>query len=133
MHKKTKKRLYFWALIVFSISIGACIILYNLSDNITYFLTPTKLIENKTYKEIKLGGYVQTGTINKISLEEIEFELTDRFNKIKVLYKGPVPMIFRDDQGVVVTGSLRKDGVFVARLMLTKHDEKYKPKDILKR
>jgi len=36
--------------------------------------------------------------------------------------------LFREGQGVVVTGNLNAKGIFVANNVLAKHDENYMPK-----
>ncbi|MGV3563874.1 MAG: cytochrome c maturation protein CcmE, partial [Nocardioides sp.] len=38
----------------------------------------------------------------------------------------------REGQGVVAEGTLRDDGVFVAKRVLAKHDEKYMPREVSK-
>jgi len=127
MHIKTKKRILFGALFFLAFAAGIAIILYNLSGNISFFVTPTELLAKPVHTELKLGGYAKDGSLHKIEIDEIEFEITDRVNKVKVRYKGPIPAIFREGQGVVVTGSY--DGaVFHAKELLAKHDEKYMPK-----
>ncbi|NBO24444.1 MAG: hypothetical protein EBU93_04320, partial [Chlamydiae bacterium] len=65
----------------------------------------------------------------KISIDESEFIVTDKLNSVFVKYKGALPMIFREEQGVVVIGSFdSKSKIFYAKSVLAKHDEKYKPK-----
>ncbi|MDX1917148.1 MAG: cytochrome c maturation protein CcmE [Rickettsiaceae bacterium] len=133
MHAKTRKRLYEWLFIFISCAVGVAIILYFLSDTIAYYVTPSKLLEESFLpkQQLKLGGYVQTGSLNKISIEESEFVITDRSKSIKVKYTGPLPMIFREEQGVVVIGTFdREKQIFTATSLLAKHDEKYKPKNI---
>ncbi len=129
MHKKTKTRLYLIGSFFLFISVGVYLILYNLSSNISFFVTPTELIEKKTKEEIKLGGYVRADSLKTLSLDEIEFEITDKTNNIKVWYKGFVPSIFREEQGVVVIGKYdHTSHTFIAKELLAKHDEKYRPK-----
>lgn len=129
MHYKTRNRLFFWSLSILSIILGIAVILYNLSDSISFFVTPTILIKENIKSEVKLGGYAKKSSIKKLSIDEIEFLLTDRVSEINVRFKGPIPMIFREDQGIVVTGKLEGD-IFKASQLLVKHDEKYMPKNI---
>ena len=49
---------------------------------------------------------------------------------IKVTYKGVVPDLFREGQGVVTEGMLDADGNFTADTVLAKHDENYMPKEV---
>jgi cytochrome c-type biogenesis protein CcmE len=44
-----------------------------------------------------------------------------------VVYRGLLPDLFREGKGVVASGKLQEDGVFVAREVLAKHDENYMP------
>lgn len=115
---------------ILSFLLGISIILYNLSDNIAFFVTSTDLIQKPIYQEVKLGGYVVVDSLKKLDVDDIEFLITDLTNAIKVRYKGQVPSIFREDQGVVVTGKIQNNGTFIASSLLAKHDEKYKPKKL---
>ena len=49
-----------------------------------------------------------------------------------VVYRGMLPDLFREGQGVVAEGTLGADGVFTAREVLAKHDEKYMPPEVAK-
>ncbi len=49
---------------------------------------------------------------------------------MKVTYKGQLPDLFREGQGVVAEGTLQGDGTMTADTVLAKHDEKYMPKDV---
>jgi cytochrome c-type biogenesis protein CcmE len=45
---------------------------------------------------------------------------------VPVRYEGILPDLFKEGKGVVAQGQF-KDGVFVAREVLAKHDENYMP------
>ena len=47
-----------------------------------------------------------------------------------VAYKGILPDLFREGQGVVAEGALDSSGVFRADTVLAKHDETYMPKEV---
>jgi cytochrome c-type biogenesis protein CcmE len=47
-----------------------------------------------------------------------------------VTYRGVLPDLFREGQGVIVQGRLTADGVVVASEVLAKHDENYMPKEV---
>ena len=49
---------------------------------------------------------------------------------LPVAYKGILPDLFREGQGVVAEGSLDSSGVFRADTVLAKHDENYMPKEV---
>ena len=56
--------------------------------------------------------------------------MTDKKNNLLVVYRGVLPDLFREGQGVVVEGSLAADGSFTASSVLAKHDEKYMPPEV---
>jgi cytochrome c-type biogenesis protein CcmE len=43
-----------------------------------------------------------------------------------------LPDLFREGQGVVVSGAFREDGIFAATTVLAKHDETYMPPEVAK-
>ena len=56
--------------------------------------------------------------------------MTDGNTSVPVVYKGILPDLFREGQGVVVLGVEQPDGVFKASEVLAKHDETYMPKEV---
>jgi cytochrome c-type biogenesis protein CcmE len=60
----------------------------------------------------------------------VTFEVADNTAKLPVTYKGILPDLFREGQGVVAEGSLDNTGVFRADTVLAKHDETYMPKEV---
>ena len=59
-----------------------------------------------------------------------QFQVADGSAKLPVAYKGILPDLFREGQGVVAEGALDASGVFRADTVLAKHDETYMPKDV---
>jgi cytochrome c-type biogenesis protein CcmE len=57
----------------------------------------------------------------------VKFFMTDKQNEILVTYRGVLPNLFREGQGVVVTGKLTDQHMLDATEVLAKHDEKYMP------
>lgn len=49
---------------------------------------------------------------------------------MKVVYTGILPGLFREEQGVVTEGDIRRGRVFVADSVLAKHDQNYMPKEV---
>ena len=104
-----------------------------LEENIIYFYTPNELkkkygnvknIENK----IRIGGLVLEDSV-VINKNESIFEITDKKNNIKVFFKGQLPDLFREGQGIVAEGIL-KDNKLIANQVLAKHDENYMPPEV---
>ena len=46
------------------------------------------------------------------------------------MFKGDLPDLFREGQGVVTEGAFDASGVFEAKEVLAKHDERYMPKEV---
>ena len=78
----------------------------------------------------RMGGMVVEGSIE--TTEGLRFDVTDMAVTVPVIYTGAdqVPDLFGDGQGTVLTGSY-VDGVFMAETILTKHDEKYMPAEVI--
>lgn len=115
-----------------SISLGLGIILNHFSDQLVFFYTPTKLqhapvISSQT---IRIGGLVKPGSITHPDPLTTIFTLTDNEHDIIVTYHGILPNLFREGQGTVAEGKLTKPSLFLATSLLTKHDEKYMPREL---
>lgn len=129
--KRKYKRLQLIIITIVVISIGLWLILKNFNQNIVFFYSPSELKEKSiTNKVIRLGGFVEKNSIIKIDNGlTTEFSLTDGKNSLSVKFTGILPTLFREDQGIVAQGNLI-DNIFIAKELLTKHDENYKPKEI---
>ena len=99
----------------------------NFKNNLMFFYYPAQLLQQQPASEvIRLGGIVEAGSIKKFTDGRVEFIVADTTHAIKVKYQGILPDLFREGQGVVVSGSMQ-NGVFQAGGVLAKHDENYKP------
>ena len=58
------------------------------------------------------------------------FRVTDLASTVSVSFRGLLPDLFREGQGVVAEGQLDAKGVFVASEVLAKHDENYMPPEV---
>ena len=118
--------------ILLILSTSTFLILKALKDNIVFFYSPTEMIENfktkKNVKKIRIGGLVVKNSL-KQNKSKVEFEITDKKTKIKIIYSGILPDLFREEQGVVVEGLIKKN-IFEATEVLAKHDENYMPKEV---
>jgi cytochrome c-type biogenesis protein CcmE len=63
---------------------------------------------------------------------KVEFTVADNAASDRVVFAGDLPDLFREGQGIVAIGSYRADGVFEAKRVLAKHDEKYMPREVEK-
>lgn len=131
MTRKTKRIMLVMSTLVI-VCIAISVLLSALNNNVMFFKTPTELKEkeNNYNKNIRLGGLVKKNTI-KHNNTVTEFVLTDCKNDVIVLYEGILPNLFREGQGIIATGKF--DGnILYAKELLTKHDEKYIPKELYK-
>jgi len=127
------KRLILILLMLAGIGIGVGFALKSLDQNIMFFFTPTEIIEGKapTNKLFRLGGMVVDGSVSRPGEGlTVEFEIADNLNKVSVSYKGILPDLFREGQGIIAHGRLDDKGGFVAQEVLAKHDENYMPPEV---
>ena len=82
--------------------------------------------------DIRIGGLVERGSLNRIGAQAIEFKVTDLKSELAVSFSGVVPSLFREGQGVVAEGRLAQNGKFEAHTILAKHDETYMPPEVAK-
>jgi cytochrome c-type biogenesis protein CcmE len=117
------------------LGIAAGLVLYALNDTIVFFYTPSELVEKNVApgQRFRLGGLVEAGSIVKGEGMTVSFTVTDTIKAIPVSYKGQLPDLFREGQGVVTEGRLDGTGKFIADTVLAKHDETYMPKDVADR
>lgn len=130
MHPVRRQKLLLILLMLIGISIAAGLVLYALKQNINLFYTPTQIAAGEApyNHDFRIGGMVEKGSlIHATDSLEIEFMITDNNHKTRVAYKGILPDLFREGQGIVAEGRLNAKGVFVAHEVLAKHDEKYMP------
>lgn len=126
MQKRVRNRLITIIICFCSAALGISIILYNLEKNIVFFLPPSKINEIEQGKELRVGGLVKIDSINKIAADKISFVITDNIKDLEILYQGVLPALFREGQGIIAIGQL-SDEKFIARQLLAKHDENYRP------
>ena len=110
--------------------LAAGLVLYGLRDSISYFYTPAqaRAAHVEAGRSIQLGGLVVPGSVARLTGGEIDFTVADRVAQSRVAYRGDLPDLFREGQGIVAMGAFDRGGVFVASQVLAKHDEKYMPK-----
>jgi cytochrome c-type biogenesis protein CcmE len=116
------------------LAVAAGLALYGLRGSISYFYTPAQAeaAHVKAGRPIQLGGLVEAGSVTRTSAGEIDFAVRDRTASSKVAYRGDLPDLFREGQGIVASGAYDRAGVFVATQILAKHDERYMPRELAK-
>jgi cytochrome c-type biogenesis protein CcmE len=129
--KPKHKRLTFVVVAGVLLASAVALMLVAFEENIVFFQSPTDIVEKKipTDKRMRIGGLVKEGSVKKGDDAVVSFLVTDLSNTVKVTYKGILPDLFREGQGVVAEGRLT-DGVFKADEVLAKHDENYMPPEV---
>ena len=131
----TRKKRRMVVLLVCGIGLGsaAALTLSAFSDNLVFFVSPSDLAKSgPSGRQVRLGGLVQQGTVEKSTGGHAgaQFKVTDGNDSILVVFKGILPDLFREGQGVVVLGVEQPNGVFRASEVLAKHDATYMPKNV---
>ena len=115
------------------LSVVCALVLYALRQNISLFYTPTQVAEGQApiLKAIRIGGMVEKGSILRAEKDlDVQFKITDFTNTIKVTYRGILPDLFREGQGIVAEGEVTDNQHFKARQVLAKHDANYMPPEV---
>lgn len=129
--KRKYKRLTFVVIAVGLMGAAAGLVLSALDQSLSFFRSPTELVEQPQLGEsrVRLGGLVEVGSIERGDAGTIRFRVTDLVHGVAVSYRGLLPDLFREGQGVVAQGRL-ENGVFVADEILARHDETYMPPEV---
>ena len=133
---KRKKRIYLISLFFITIATSIYLILWALRDNIVFFYSPSEIQQKMSLKEIdemsklRLGGMVKESSIEQLNNGSINFIITDFDREMVVFYKGIIPDLFKEQQGVIAEGSINNEGIFIANSILAKHDENYMPPEV---
>lgn len=108
------------------------LVLYALKQNIDLYFTPTQIMHHEVPKNahFRIGGMVKKNSVHYDREQLISFVLTDTVNEVVVYYRGILPDLFREGQGIVANGRLNAQQDFVADEVLAKHDENYMPPQI---
>lgn len=114
------------------LALAAALVLSALTESIVFFNSPTDVVDKHIQPgtRIRLGGLVKPGTVERGDNLAVRFEVTDGNRTIAVAYRGILPDLFREGQGVVAEGTLEAGGMLRADAVLAKHDERYMPREV---
>jgi cytochrome c-type biogenesis protein CcmE len=130
--RKARRRLMAVATAAPILAASAALAFYALGNSVSFFYSP---IQAKTAhvpegRTIELGGLVAKGSVAKHPDGSITFTVADRAATDQVIYRGDLPDLFREGQGVVTKGAFAANGMFEASEVLAKHDERYMPREV---
>jgi cytochrome c-type biogenesis protein CcmE len=112
---------------------AVALVLSAFEENLVFFYSPSDLLAEKAPegRALRLGGLVEESSVKRLSDGlTVEFRVTDLANTVPVTFRGILPDLFREGQGVIAEGRFGPDGVFVAEEVLAKHDENYMPPEV---
>jgi cytochrome c-type biogenesis protein CcmE len=129
---RRQRRLVLIGLALGVLGLAAALALSALRDTIVFFHSPTEIAEKNIEPgtRIRIGGLVKEGTVRRDGLEA-RFEVTDGARSMPVVYRGVLPDLFREGQGVVAEGALESAQLFRADTVFAKHDENYMPREVV--
>jgi cytochrome c-type biogenesis protein CcmE len=115
------------------LSFGVFLIFQALGENTQFFENPSDVVAEGFEPRsdvFKIGGLAAENSVETVGLTT-KFRLSDferdMRHELHVTYTGALPDLFREGQGVVVSGRLTSPTHFQAIELLAKHDENYQP------
>lgn len=130
-----RKRRRLWIVVLAGLGLGTAtaLTLTAFQDNLVFFHSPSDIVAKAPPpgRTLRIGGLVEAGSVTRAEgTPDVTFRVTDGAHVLRVKYRGVLPDLFREGQGVVANGALGPDGVFVAREVLARHDETYMPPEV---
>lgn len=133
MHPVRRQRLLIVLGVLALVGVAVGLASWALRENINAFYSPQDVLAGKAPVErrIRVGGLVKDGSVQRATDSlHVEFDVTDGAATVRVVYEGILPDLFREGQGILVTGELGRDGIVRAQEVLAKHDENYMPPEV---
>ena len=101
-----------------------------IGNNLVYYWSPSDLLHagDKAYgASIRLGGLVKQGTLVKQTTgTDVQFDVTDLKTTVHVKSHGVPPQMLREGIGVVVEGTMSRDGYFDGSRLMVSHNNEYR-------
>ena len=107
----------------------AFITIGGIGDNLVYYWGPSELVAagNKAVgATIRLGGQVAEGSVRHGEGSELNFVVSDGKANVNVRTRSVPPQMFREGIGVVVEGTMKKDGHFESQRLMVSHGNEYR-------
>ena len=134
MNTRRRNRLVAAVFLLGGTAVTAALVLTALEESVNLFYPPERVAngEAPTGVGIRAGGMVACGSVeHDASGLGVSFVLTDhRGSDFMVRHIGILPDLFREGQGILVTGQLDSSRLFQASEVLAKHDENYMPPEM---
>lgn len=130
---RRQQRMVLVALLVTGVATAVGFGINAFQQNLQYFFSPTDVVAKKSPhdRNFRLGGLVTVGSVQRQGDGlTIAFSVTDTIETVDILYTGILPDLFSEGQGIVATGKMGPNGIFIAEEVLAKHDENYMPPEV---
>ena len=129
---QARRRLWVVAAAAPVLALAVALSLYAMRDSVTFFFSPSEATaENAPAgRVVRLGGLVETGSVVHDDSGQVAFAVTDNVSTTRVIYRGDLPDLFAEGEGVVAQGAFLPDRSFRATQVLAKHDETYMPREV---
>ena len=131
--KRKHRRLVFVAAGMVALGAAAALVLVSFEDSLVFFFSPSEIAEKDIAdgQRFRIGGLVEEGSVRRLGDGlTVEFRVTDLSATVPVTFRGVLPDLFREGQGVIAEGFLIGGGIFKAEAVLAKHDENYMPPEV---
>src|ERR1051325_669164 len=124
---RRQRRLAMIATAIGVLGVALGLVLFAMRDSIVFFHAPADVAAKgiKPGTRFRLGGLVKEGSIRRGDNQQVAFGVVDAQGAIPVRYRGLLPDLFREGQGVVAEGVLEPSGVFKADTVLVRPHETY--------
>lgn len=131
--KPKHQRLAFIAVSMAFLCVAVLFTLQAFRENLVFFYSPSDLAAKPAAagRLIRIGGLVEAGSVTHGEDGATAFTVTDGAASVHVEYRGLLPNLFREGQGIVAEGTLTAPGRFEAKTVLAKHDETYMPREVV--
>ena len=134
MNTRRRNRLVATVFLLGGTAITVALVLTALDESVNLFYPPERVVNGDAPLgvTIRAGGMVADGSVtHAASGLGVSFVLTDyQGSDFTVRYVGILPDLFREGQGILVSGELDGLRVFHASQVLAKHDENYMPPEL---
>jgi cytochrome c-type biogenesis protein CcmE len=128
--ERTRRLVLAVTAVLISVGVLAYLAFGGIGENLVYYWSPTELQSagnDAVGATIRLGGLVEPGTVDRSTDGlTLKFAVTDGDASVPIVTKSVPPAMFREGVGVVVEGTVRKDGSFETNRLLVKHDNQYR-------
>src|SRR5262249_20008229 len=130
--RKARRRLALVAAAAPVLIVAVGLSLYAARRSVVFFYSPAQAAAEHVPAGpvVRLGRPAGGGSAAHGADGRGEFKGTDKKATDLVEYRGELPDLVREGQGVVAEGVFDPKGVFQASRVLAKHDERYMPKEV---